>query len=196
MRNRMLLTLLMLVPAYQGISQKIIEVEGIGGAAWPGKYSASTGIPHFKYARLYFGAGFNYQILKHSFLTSGLYYHQTSGDVPLQLKTLSMPFQWSQRYGKKVQVQLGLGMYTAMLVYHYDGSKYRYIQGGDPLLVTEKNTTITTDLGVAGSASVYIPLTKTVAIKAGINKNWGLKKVQANGDTTATTQRTTAMFGA
>lgn len=191
MKHRIVFILLLLVPVYQGISQSI-EIEGFGGAAWSGQDKA-TSIPHFKYADVYVGTGFNYQILKHSFLTSGLNYHQTTRQAPDQIKTWSMPIQWSQRYGKKVQVQLGMGMYIALVRHLFDGSYYRYVQAGDPLIVEDKSKLTKFDFGIASSVSVYVPLTKVLALKAGLNQNWGLKKTVVDTGRTSK-ERTTAVF--
>lgn len=185
------LLFLLLVPVSKGISQSI-ELEGIGGAMWAGKYISGRGIPHFKYAGINVGSSFNYQILKHSFLTSGLFYGQAGDYDTRQIRSWSMPFQWSQRYGKKVQVQLGMGMYVALLRYHF-GDYYRYIGGVDPLIRNGSEEGTRFDFGFAGTASVYVPITKIFAIKAGVNQNWGLKK-QMSQDTVGSRQNTTALF--
>jgi len=192
MKARIFFTLLVLsfVPVFKGISQSI-EIEAIGGVAWSGKHRPGGDIPHFKYSHAYVGTGFNYQVLKHSFLTSGLYYDKAEYE-PVSITNWSMPFQWSQRYGKKVQLQLGLGMYVARLGYQYHPYSYGYVGAGDPLVVTGESHATRFDFGVAGSASVYVPLNKVLAIKAGINQNWGLKNVSQ--DTTVRKQRTTALF--
>lgn len=198
MKTRIIFTLLLLLlgPVFKGTSQSI-EIEALGGVStWAGKILGDKDIPRFKYVDAYVGAGLNYQILSHSFLTSGLYYYQTGDRKFTQIRSWNVPLQWSQRYGKKVQVQLGLGLYTGLLRYHIGTHYGDFIDntGNHTLGIVGASDVTKFDFGFAGSASVYIPVTKVLAIKAGINQNWGLKKQLQHDTVKATNQKTTALF--
>lgn len=99
---------------------------------------------------------------------------------------VTIPVQYGQRFGKKVKFQFGIGFYASFL------QKHRLIsESENSSLNSESEDTKafkSFDLGVAGSFSTFIPVSKVCAIKLGIDDHLGIfdttKEARSDGGTT------------
>ena len=92
---------------------------------------------------------------------------------------ITIPIQWGQRFGKKIQYQLAAGFYSAFLLKQEIG-----ITGLSYMPDTKEDQTDSykkVDVGVAASFSAYIPMSDRFALKLGIDDNLGVFDTFASG---------------
>ncbi|HTE34725.1 MAG TPA: porin family protein [Chryseolinea sp.] len=91
---------------------------------------------------------------------------------------ITVPIQWGHRFGKKIQYQLGVGLYSAFLLKEESG-----LQGLSYTDDTKEDYTDTYkrfDMGISSSFNVYIPINDSFAFKIGVDDNLGLLNTRAS----------------
>lgn len=85
---------------------------------------------------------------------------------------ITIPFQWSQRFGHKIKYQFGIGLYIGYLL-----KQEQVITGlNGSINITEDLTTTfrNFDFGFSSSFNMYIPVKDALSFRVGLNDNLGM----------------------
>ena len=90
---------------------------------------------------------------------------------------VTVPVQWGYRFGKRIQYQIGVGVYGAFLLKQEMGVKDLGYTGDTKEDGTKNYRKL--DTGISSSFNVFIPIGKAFAFKVGVDNNLGLLDVRA-----------------
>lgn len=107
--------------------------------------------------------------------SQGLLLRETEIEIESNFDYVTIPIQWSQRFGGKVKYQFGFGIYTSLLLKQETVIKYLDTQETS----SQKNTDAfrTLDFGLSTSFIVFFPINEKLKIKTVLDNNIGLTSV-------------------